>query len=119
MPCIHVHERHLAGLRFAVRLALEGDIGKGSSPQLTDACWEKGFNTDMALNDPNGRQLCQHHHKGSVHTPHHRRPCRIHRLGHRLWKLELLRAKYIPIYGLTVVMVLFGLLGLALTRLRD
>ncbi|HHT75130.1 MAG TPA: hypothetical protein PLI21_03305 [Methanomassiliicoccaceae archaeon] len=27
--------------------------------------------------------------------------------------------KYIPIYGLTVVMVLFGLLGLALTRLRD
>jgi hypothetical protein len=28
-------------------------------------------------------------------------------------------SKYIPIYGLTVVMVLFGVLGLALTRLKD
>lgn len=27
--------------------------------------------------------------------------------------------KYIPIYGLTAVMVLFGVLGLALTRLKD
>mgnify|MGYP007066370488 FL=1 len=27
--------------------------------------------------------------------------------------------QYIPIYGLTVVMVLFGVLGLALTRLKD
>lgn len=28
-------------------------------------------------------------------------------------------SKYIPIYGLTVVMVLFGVLGLVLTRLKD
>ncbi|NLI73274.1 MAG: hypothetical protein GX369_00665 [Euryarchaeota archaeon] len=27
--------------------------------------------------------------------------------------------EYIPIYGLTVIMILFGVLGLALTRLKD
>ncbi|KQM11836.1 hypothetical protein AOA80_05665 [Methanomassiliicoccales archaeon RumEn M1] len=32
---------------------------------------------------------------------------------------NLFESQYIPIYGLTVVMVLFGVLGLALTRLKD
>ncbi len=32
---------------------------------------------------------------------------------------NFLDSQYIPIYGLTVVMVLFGVLGLALTRLKD
>ncbi|WP_019178730.1 hypothetical protein [Methanomassiliicoccus luminyensis] len=38
-------------------------------------------------------------------------------IAHGSW--NFLEPKYIPIYGLTVVMVLFGALGLLLARLKD